>query len=49
LYGTPVSEYYPENLVEGKELSFTLPGYIVYPNRPTKSRILNSIINKRFK
>ena len=48
LYGTPVSEYYPENLVEGKEPSFTLPGYVVYTNRPTKELLLENIYNKKF-
>lgn len=48
LYGTPVSEYYPESLVDGKELSFTLPGYVFYTNRPTKELILETIINKKF-
>lgn len=48
LYGTPVSEYYPESLVEGKEQSFTLPGYVFYANRPTKELILETITNKKF-
>jgi hypothetical protein len=40
LYGSPNSEYYPENKVEGKELSFTLPEYVFYKNRPTKKELL---------
>jgi lipopolysaccharide export system protein LptA len=40
LYGFPKSDYYPENQVEGKELSFTLPAYIIYKNRPTKEALL---------
>ncbi len=40
LYGSPSSEYYPENKVEGKELSFTIPGYVFYKNRPSKDELL---------
>jgi lipopolysaccharide export system protein LptA len=40
LYGTPTSEYYPENQVEGKELSFTLPAYFFIENRPTKEQLV---------
>jgi len=40
LYGFPKSDYYPENQVEGKELSFTLPAYVIYKNRPTKEALL---------
>ena len=47
LYGTPNSEYYPENLVSGKEPSFTLPQYIYYDNRPIKENILNSYFKNR--
>lgn len=40
LYGTPTSEYYPENQVEGKELSFTLPAYFFIENRPAKEQLI---------
>jgi lipopolysaccharide export system protein LptA len=46
LYGTPNSEYYPENKVEGKELSFTLPDYVLYNNRPTKMELLIQLNKK---
>ncbi len=39
LYGTPASEYHPENLVVGKEKDFTLPSFIIYKNKPTKEGI----------
>lgn len=42
LYGTPNSEYYPENMVIGKEPSFTLPQYVFYDIRPVKEKILSS-------
>jgi hypothetical protein len=41
MYGFPKSDYYPEGQVEGKELSFTLPAYVIYKNRPTKETLLN--------
>jgi hypothetical protein len=37
LYESVLSEYHPENLVEGKEREFTLPQFIIYENRPKKS------------
>ena len=40
LYGTPASEFYPENQVKGKELTFTLPLYKFYKNRPGKEELL---------
>jgi lipopolysaccharide export system protein LptA len=42
LYSFPKSDFYPEQMVEHKELSFTLPGYVIFTNRPTK----NSMIKK---
>jgi lipopolysaccharide export system protein LptA len=47
LYGTPNSEYYPENLVTGKEPSFTLPQYVFYDSRPVKENILSSYFKNR--
>lgn len=38
LYGSPVSEYHPENLVEGNEKAFTLPAFILYENKPDKNK-----------
>jgi len=42
LYGNPVSEYHPENLVQGKEKDFTLPTFIIIPNKPTKEELLKN-------
>ncbi|NLT51978.1 MAG: LPS export ABC transporter periplasmic protein LptC [Ignavibacteria bacterium] len=39
LYGMPVSEYHPENLVISNEQSFTLPKFIIYSGRPDKAFI----------
>jgi len=44
LYGSPSSEYYPENMVEGNELSYTLPQFVIHKNRPKKSDLLSSKI-----
>ncbi|MEJ2616475.1 MAG: OstA-like protein [Ignavibacteriaceae bacterium] len=43
LYGSPSSEYYPENKVKGKELSFTLPKYVFHKNRPTKDELISQL------
>ena len=36
LYGSPTSEYYPENKVEGLERTYTLPKFTLKENRPVK-------------
>ncbi len=46
LYGAPASEYYPEVQVKGNELSFTLPRYAQYNNRPTIEKLLSNLKNK---
>lgn len=40
LYGKPVSEYHPENLIIGKEKDFTIPTFRIYSDRPTKENLL---------
>jgi hypothetical protein len=42
LYGNPISEYHPENLVEGKEKDFTLPTFVLVKNKPTKEELLKN-------
>jgi lipopolysaccharide export system protein LptA len=37
MYGSPISEYHPENLVINNEKSFTLPAFYIYSNKPDKS------------
>jgi lipopolysaccharide export system protein LptA len=37
----PKSDYYPEKMVEDKELSYTLPGFVIFTNRPTKKDLIN--------
>ncbi|MDR3628359.1 MAG: OstA-like protein [Ignavibacteriaceae bacterium] len=46
LYSSPTSEFYPENKVTGSELSFTLPGYVKYNNRPVKNALLENYFGK---
>ncbi len=36
LYGTPKSEYHPENLVKGKETEFLLPTFRIYSDKPKR-------------
>jgi hypothetical protein len=43
LYGAPVSEYYPEHQVRGKEESFSLPQFIFHENRPVKEQLFKNI------
>ena len=43
LYGSPKSEYFPENMVKGKEQTFALPRFNIVRNRPTKSDLLKQI------
>ncbi len=41
MYGSPESEFHPENKIIGKEKEFILPTFILYDNKPTKEKILN--------
>lgn len=43
LYTSPVSEYYPENLVQNNELSFTLPAFFIKTGRPEKKSLLQAL------
>jgi hypothetical protein len=42
LYGSPSSEFYPENQVAGKELTFTLPLFRFFDNKPLKEELLTA-------
>ena len=46
LYSSPTSEFYPENKVAGNELAYTLPGYVLYNNRPVKNVLLENYFGK---
>lgn len=43
LYGSPTSEYHPENKVIGIERTFTLPKFVFYKNRPVKETLLSGL------
>jgi lipopolysaccharide export system protein LptA len=42
LYGKPVSEYHPENMIKGKEKDFTIPTFRLYKNKPTRLSLLQT-------
>jgi lipopolysaccharide export system protein LptA len=46
LFVSPVSEYYPENMVGKNELAYTLPSFKIYNNRPFKNDLLKKRIIK---
>jgi hypothetical protein len=46
MYGSPMSEYHPEKLVNGKEKGFTLPTFYLYGNKPEKFLIRKKIKSK---
>jgi lipopolysaccharide export system protein LptA len=43
LYGSPTSEFYPEEKVIGLERTFTLPKFVFNENRPLKNDLLKGI------
>lgn len=45
LYGSPTSEYHPENKVIGIERTFSLPKFVFYKNRPVKEALLSGLKN----
>lgn len=36
MFGSPISEFHPENLVKENEKSFTLPSFVIYKNKPSR-------------
>ena len=48
LFGAPVSEYHPENVVVGKEKEYTIPTFILYKTKPFKSMFLKKLPKKIF-
>jgi lipopolysaccharide export system protein LptA len=43
LYGSPTSEYHPEEKVQGLERTFTLPKFVLKENRPSKAELLKAL------
>lgn len=48
LFGSIKSEYYPENLVFGQELDFTLPAFRIFKNKPDKELLFKQVINFKY-
>lgn len=42
LYGKPLSEFHPENLLKGKEKDFTIPTFKLYKGKPTRKGLLQT-------
>lgn len=40
LSGEPKSEYHPENLIQGNEKQYTIPGFIIYGDKPVKEQLI---------
>jgi lipopolysaccharide export system protein LptA len=49
MYGSPISEYHPENLVKDNEKSFTLPSFFIYGNKPNKSEFKSKFLKHNLK
>jgi hypothetical protein len=47
LYGSPTSEYHPEEKVAGLERTFTLPKFVFNENRPVKEEFFYDPTEKR--
>lgn len=47
MYGSPVSEFHPEKLIQGKELDFTLPSFIIYKNKPQKEDLIKTLVQRK--
>jgi lipopolysaccharide export system protein LptA len=43
LYGSPTSEFYPEEKVKGLERTFSLPKFVLHKNRPSKEDVLKGL------
>jgi lipopolysaccharide export system protein LptA len=42
LYGKPLSDYHPENMIKGKEKDYTIPTFKIYSDKPYKKKLLYS-------
>ncbi|MCB9210275.1 MAG: LPS export ABC transporter periplasmic protein LptC [Ignavibacteriales bacterium] len=48
MFGTPISEYHPENLVLNNEKSFTLPSFVIYADKPKKEEFKLKFAQQKF-
>jgi lipopolysaccharide export system protein LptA len=42
LYGKPLSDYHPENMIKGKEKDYTIPTFKIFSNKPSRKKLLYS-------
>lgn len=49
MFGSPISEFHPENLVIDNEKSFTLPSFYLYENKPQKSEFKSIFLKSKLK
>ena len=49
MFGSPISEFHPENLVIDNEKSFTLPSFFLYKNKPQKSEFKSIFLKSKLK
>ncbi len=47
LYGTPNSEYHPENLIEGNESEFVLPAFRLFHDRPKREEFIRMKLRRK--
>lgn len=48
LFGTPNSEYHPEDVIKGKEQEYFLPRFVLFENRPVKEKLLTPQLQLNF-
>lgn len=46
LYGSVGSDYHPENIILGKEKDYTLPGFVIFKNKPRKEEFFSKEVDE---
>jgi hypothetical protein len=49
MFGSPISEFHPENLVIDNEKSFILPSFYIYKNKPQKKEFNKMFLKSKLK
>lgn len=49
MFGSPISEFHPENLVIDNEKSFILPSFYIYKNKPQKKEFNSMFLKSKLK
>lgn len=47
MFGSPISEYHPENLVNENEKNFTLPTFLLFENKPDKAEFKSIYLKQK--